>query len=725
MRTQIKCLLTSLTLTGVTVSHGAEPEPLDVVVVTATRADENLEKVPAAVTVRTPEEIRANGFIYATDEFRGVPGVFFRRGEGDGDEFPFVSFRGSTGTEGSLSLIDGIPIVSVYEELQLNELPYEALDRIEIVKGPVSALYGRGALYGAINYVTSKPTTNSGRVGFTGGSDSYYRVAGSLQRTLTDRTGLTLAGTLESDDGWRDGSARELRSVFTKLDHELTDRTTIAGYFNFSHRDVLVPNAIPLAGDGRIFDVVGGREAFFGFGDPNNESEYILGAVVLRHEFSDAFTGTFTAHARRFERESFLNFFDPFGTDLERNVVGFNGFSGDIDQRVRLVDAAFSWRLGRHSLVFGASAERATVDDTNRWTGQNGFTFECGFTFFLIELDARSGEVLNRDNPCFETNSLLTDASFTNTFWGAYLQDEIAISDQWRLTIGGRYDSFERKANFSPVAGVTDGGPQSGEADSFSPKATLSFLPAWGQVYLAYGRGFNSNFGATFEWDPVQYARPEARPTTIDSVELGVKGRALGNRLRFEAAAFRTQQKNRRIGLPNPAAEVDPTAPFNLITFGDRLDSQGIEASLNLAPRDGTTLKLNYTYIDAEWDEFVLQTFGGPRDLSGNRPTGVPENIFYAELGQRITPWLTVRAQYEAYDDYAISQDNQFVDGAYQLLTVGAQIQPQNARNLSFDVVVSNALDREAYFYFGRSFAPNYVTPIPPRQLRATFNLRF
>jgi outer membrane receptor protein involved in Fe transport len=75
----------------------ADPDARDEIVVTATRGERRLVDVPADVTVKDIDTLRRDGFTFGTDEFRGVPGVSFRRGEGDGDEFPYVSIRGSTG----------------------------------------------------------------------------------------------------------------------------------------------------------------------------------------------------------------------------------------------------------------------------------------------------------------------------------------------------------------------------------------------------------------------------------------------------------------------------------------------------------------------------------------------------------------------------------------------------------------------------------------------------
>lgn len=636
-----------------------------------------------------------------------------------------MSFRGSLGTEGSLSLIDGVPIVGLYEETQLNEIPYDAIERIEIVKGPVSALYGRGALYGATNYITKSPRSDAISVALTGGSDDFYRGEVTLSRRLGDNGGILLSGSYEDYGGWREQGGRKIWNIFGKADFDLGDKTTLTAFANYNDRLSELPNGIPLDANGELLPFQGGRSGFIGFGEPFNDSRNAMGGLKLEHRATDALTFTLSAQARRIKRDVFLNFFDPFGADLSRNVVGYNGFRGSTTQKVGFLEGTVNWRVGSHNIIAGISGERSKIREDIRWTGQNGFTPECGFTFFLVEVDARTGAVLNRNHPCFVVDSPLTQDRFTNSFWGAFIQDEISLSDRFVLTLGGRYDSFRRKATYLPIAGVTDGGELTGKADAFSPKATLSYRPDWGQIYFAYGRGFNSNFGATFEWDPVQYARPETRPTTIDSYEIGVKGRALDDALRFEAAIYYTRQKNRRQIIPNPAAETDFTAPFNLVTFGDLYESKGAEVSLDIRPRDGTSFRIAYSYIDPEWKDYVLQTFAGPVDLSGTTPTGAPQHIVYIQGDQRITSWLTARAIFEFYDDYFYTADNRFRDGGHELLTLGARIQPESWNNVSLDLTLTNALSEKYESYFGTRNRPTYAVPGPPRQFRATLKANF
>lgn len=697
----------------------------DTIVVTATRTERPLLEAPASIVVQDVAELRRNGFTFGTDEFRGVTGVFFRRGEGDADEFPFVSFRGSTGTEGSLSLVDGIPIIGLFEEVQLNEIPYDAIEQIEIVKGPVSALYGRGALYGATNYITRDPDENAVVTRLAGGSDGFFRADASIERTFGDSGGLLLAGSYEDYEGWRDQARRQIFNIFGKARFDLTAQTTLTVYGNYNDRDTELPNGRPLGAEGEILPFVGGDEGFIGFGDPNNDAENILAALTLEHRVSDDLAFAFKGSYRDIQRESFLNFFDPFGRNLDAGIVGYNGFRSDTAQEVFYGEATARWRTGRHDIIAGVTAEQANSDILNLWTGQNGFTFECGFTFYLVEADFLTGNVLNGNNPCFVFDDPLSESDFDNTFWGVFVQDEISLTDRLRLTLGLRYDDFSRNATFFPIEGVITGGDQSASADAFSPKATLSYLTDWGQVYVAYGRGFNSNFGATFEWDPAQYVRPEQRPTTIDSIEVGVKGRFLDNRVSAEAIVFYSEQKNRRQIVDNPAAANDSSAPRNLITFGDLYKSKGLELSLIASPTNTTTLRLNYTYLDPEWEEFVIQTFSGPADFSGNTPVGVPDHILYLQADQQITGWFSLRGILEYYSDYFYTVDNEFADGGYTLVTFGARLEPNILQGLTLDLTLNNAFNETYYSYFGNRTSPTYAVPGPPRQFRAAITGRF
>jgi len=284
-------------------AQSAPDDERDVVVVTATRSEQDSLNVAASVTTRNVDELRQQGFTYGTDEFRGVPGVFFRRGEGDGDEFPFVTVRGITGNHGNdtfLALVDGIPFVGADEEVLLYEVPYGAVERVEDVRGPVSALYGRGAIAGAVNYLTRTPTGSGGRLSVSAGSDDYYRAEGLFENGW-DGGGFIGSATCETYEGWREHSARQNLNLFGKAKFSLSSQTRLTAYLNYLDRESEVPGAIPTLADGTIPPVAGGDEGFLGYGDTRNELTGVLASLRLDHEASDTGEIAFSAQSKRFE----------------------------------------------------------------------------------------------------------------------------------------------------------------------------------------------------------------------------------------------------------------------------------------------------------------------------------------------------------------------------------------------------------------------------------------
>jgi outer membrane receptor protein involved in Fe transport len=488
------------------------------------------------------------------------------------------------------------------------------VERVEIVKGPVSTLYGRGALYGAVNYITRSPREDATSFSLTAGSDDYYRGEASLARAF-EGGGALLSVSYEDYAGWRQQGGKDVFNILGRVNWDLSSATTLDLSLNYFDRNSEAPNAIPTTPAGEVLPVFGGSEYFLGYGDPRNETQGVIGSARLRHEFSDDLTFSAVVQARQFDQNLGLNFYDALGLDLANNIVGFNGYYSEIEQSVFFGEATLAYERGAHSIVAGVSGERANSESIDFWSGQNDpdFSGACGFTFYLVQIDYTTGQVLNAGDPCFVVNEPLTRDAFENTFWGAFIQDEIRFNDNWRLTLGVRYDSFERIADVaSPVTNPFS--RLTGEASAVSPKAALSYLYDGGQFYWAYGRGFNSNFGTTFEWDALRYARPENEPSTLDSIELGWKGSTRDHRLQWELAAFYTEQTNRRQFIPNPDAATDPTAPANRIVFGTLYTSRGFEASLRYRPWEGGQFAAQYSHLNPQWEDYVITSaFGGRR----------------------------------------------------------------------------------------------------------------
>ncbi|MEM9553520.1 MAG: TonB-dependent receptor [Acidobacteriota bacterium] len=701
-------------------------EVSDEIVVLATRSEKRALQVPAHVTTIDFEQAVDDGFYAGADELRGQPGIFFRRSEGDNDAFLFVNFRGVTGNHGNdtfLALVDGIPFVSGDEEVLMSEIPYGAVRNVEIVRGPVSALYGRGGIAGAIAYSLEPTTDTRTDLRLAAGSDAYWNATLNLGRNFGEH-GLFLSADGLGADGWRESNENQRYGIFGRLQLAVNDSIMLSTYVNFHDRDFEHGSVIPTLPDGTVVDVVGGRETFLGSRDIGIDSRSSMFAMRLSSLFGDGRLFQATGHYRDRTTDNVLDFYDFFGFDPSRNVMAVNGFDSQVDETTAFIEATYDFELGPTRNLVGASYERTDLQETDLWTGQFGFTFECGFAFYLIEIDYSTGQVLNRDHPCFVERQHNLSGDTENTFTAAFGQSEIALGDRVTLTLGARWDDFER-------ATVLTTGPDRivqprvvDSEDHISPKASLVYAAAPNRtVYLNFGEGFSSNFGPVWQWDPSRFQRA-TRPTTLQNLEIGTKGLVANGSLSYGLSVFSIEQKDRLIFVSNPEALVDPTAPSTLATTGQRFESRGVELTAGYRVTPSSRFEARYSYVDAEWDELVINTFTGPLDLSGTTPTGVPDTILYLAWHQRFGDRIDAGLSWESYGDYPITQDNAFEGGGYDLLNLSVSYRPALASLEQIHLAVTNLLDEEYDFFFGgsRTAVTNIVPGVP---LQARLSLRW
>ncbi|MCG8457613.1 MAG: TonB-dependent receptor, partial [Holophagales bacterium] len=425
----------------------ARGEISEEIVVLATRSEKRMLEVPANVTAVDFDRLTDGGFYAGADELRGQPGIFFRRSEGDNDAFLFVNFRGVTGNHGNdtfLALVDGIPFVSGDEEVLMSEIPYGAVQDIEIVRGPVSALYGRGGIAGAINYTLRSSADARTDLRLAAGSDAYWNGTLNVGRSVGEH-GLFLSLDGLGADGWREHNENQRLSLLGRLVLTASDRTSVATYLQAHDRDFEHGSVIPTLPDGTLVQVGGGREAFLGSRDIGIDSRSLMAAARLSSVLASGNLLQATVHYRDRETDNILDFYDFFGFDPSRDVMTVNGFDSEVDERTAFLEATYDFELGPTRNLVGASYERTDLMETDLWTGQFGFTFECGFAFYAIEIDYTTGEILNGDHPCFVTRQHNLSGDTENTFTAAFAQTEIDLGDRFKLTLGARWDDFERQ----------------------------------------------------------------------------------------------------------------------------------------------------------------------------------------------------------------------------------------------------------------------------------------
>ena len=703
----------------------ADPDTLDTVVVTATRRPAEQQDIAASVSVQDKAALDRKGFYAGGDEFRGVPGVFFRRGQGDNEDILTINFRGIIGNHGNdtfLALFDGLSFLSSDDELLMQELPYAAVDRVEIVRGPVSALYGRGGLAGAVNYLSLDPASDASHVSLRVGSDDYRRARGVFTHQATGGAGVVASVSHESADGWRENNQRDTTQVFAKGVLPVGEAATLTLYGNWMDKQYRTGGGIPTYADGTLFELGLGREGYYGLPDSGQDLTTWFGAARLSWDVSDRLNWTTSLMHRRREFNTDQSFYDSYLFDPDHHLLGVNGFVSTGRETISFLDSVVAWRGDRHALTAGASHERGRPRIDSGWSGQNGFTLDCGFQWYANLFDTRTGEWVNRDHPCQTTDITAITRGHTR-FTAVFVQDEIALGERWRLTLGARYDQFERDVDMLPSDTVDHARSQRDRDSHVSPKASLAYALGNGQLYAAYGQGYSSNFGPVWQWDAAAYHR-ETQPSTLDSLELGYKAGFLDGGLQLAVALFTMEQENRTFSVDNPAAWDDPSLPGTLVLSGPPLRSRGAELSLAAHLGEATRLNLTVSLVDAEWgaSDFYARYPALP-DLAGRTPVGVPDTMWSLDLDHRFSAWLSGRIGYAWVDDYFISLDNARKGGGHGLGNLALTLTPPATPRFSAELVVSNLFDREYDYFFGGATDVNFAVPGVPRQ--AWIDLRY
>jgi len=150
-------LLAAIFLWGAAPAVAAGPVEMDPVVVTATRIEEKVSEQASSVSVVPREEIELSGAVLIGDALQGLPGVDVQR-KGSPGNMENIKIRGGLASH-TLVLIDGFPVnsPSIDGAYDVSTLPVGRFDRIEVVRGPQSALYGSNAMSGVVNFLPPRP----------------------------------------------------------------------------------------------------------------------------------------------------------------------------------------------------------------------------------------------------------------------------------------------------------------------------------------------------------------------------------------------------------------------------------------------------------------------------------------------------------------------------------------------------------------------------------------
>ena len=542
-----------------------------------TRLPTPIMETPASVKVVTKEVIADQQALRVEDVLRNVSGVTY----GDGPEQKSFLTRGF----GSQFMIDGVARSEfVGGSAQEWDLDTYNVERVEVLKGPSSALYGRGNPGGTINVVTKKPLSDPHYAAMAAaGSDSLYRGAFDVSGPLDEerRFLYRVNAVAETAHSFRDEVESDRYFVMPAVSWNVAPRTTLLADLEYGRIDETPDGGVPRDGG----EIVAGVPLSRFLGEPSDFriGEKLQARLFLDHEFDSgiglhASTTLYRGwHDQLFTRGGSLQ---ADGRTLTRTVRDDETTNSSINAEL-YGSARFDTGPFGHSLVIGVNA------DGKRTDAHFGTAPAASIDIFE--------PVYGNDGPtgAFNNTNVMTERWMA----GVFAQDAIEIVDGLTLVGGARYDYYEETQDNNGVS------PQDRIDHVVSPHGGVVYRPIEQlSVYATYAESFQSSgFTQTPDGSIIEPQRGEL-------YEAGVKLAFFDERLMLNLAAF----DQRRTNVP-----VSVGGGFSVAT--GKVRSRGVEFDVTGEIAPGWTMIGGVSAIDAE----ILKD-ANPAAI-GKDPANVPE----------------------------------------------------------------------------------------------------
>ena len=642
---------------------------LSEIVLRSTIIPQELLETPSAVAVLSGEELERFDETNIMQNFSTVAGVNVQQGALNTNKLSIrgVGARSQYSTNRVKAYFMEIPITSAEGETTLDDLDPAVVERVEIIKGPTSSVYGAG-LGGVITLFPAKAQEEGTNAEVKGTYGSYNLIRGTAQATHASKsTSLVATYNHVQTDGWRENSNynRDSFSLFGQVAGGDNHEISILGHF--VRQKAFIPSSV----DRTTFSTNPSSAAFTWAAAKGYES-YDKGLLGLsyKYKFSEEFTNTTSIYG------TFRDAYEPRPFDI------LNESQTALGARTKFnLDSEFLNRSSQLSVG---------MEFYNEW-------YDIATYENLYERYGNVGSV-----PGFYLSHNEQDRNYYNIF----LQWNLQLLDRLKLEAGLNLNatSYELKDLYED-----DNIDQSGDYTFdhvISPRigAVYSFVPGK-NFYASVSHGFSTPTVAE-TLTPEGLINTSLEPETGINYEVGFKGNFLNNRLYAEVAAFSIQVDNLLVA--ERVAE-DQYIGRNV----GKTDHNGVELVLNYNFPIFSTLRAR-TFVNAAYNSFKFDEFiDEEEDFSGNDLPAVPRETLNAGLDLITSFGFTLRSTYQFEGEMPLNDANTEFRDFYNLVHLKASLEPLdiwspgflNNWEIEFFGGVNNVLDE----HYAASVIPNAV----------------
>ncbi len=627
--------------------------------------------------------------------------VGFTSTSSPGNGWSQFSTRGFGGNNSVMQLYDG---TRLYVGSGTVTFPFDtwSVERIEVLHGPASVLYGEGAIGGVINVVPKGPTdyfTAEGEVAY--GTDNTRRFGVGAGGPATDQLGYRIDISGLQSDGWLDqeGDFSKL-AISGAVTYKPTSDLKFTLSNDFGDQSPMRYLGTPLI-NGSIPDAI----RFTNFNVRDSELDFRDNWTQLKTEWapSDWFSVRNVAYRLTSKRH---------WKEAERYT--YNGVTGMVDlgdfleiyhdqeQIGSRFDATLRANLGggvKNELVAGFDVNRITFKHANNYNGVGG-----GVQFD----DLASVDPFNFVPVSF-INTIGTSPSFETTTnqYALFAEDRLTLTPELTLVAGIRFDhpSCERERLSNNVANANQRPYETSFSATtwrvgavYSPIRDLAF-------YGQYATGADPASGDDSLLS-LNNAGSQLVLTTGRQIEIGAKQSFWSGRGEWTLAGYDIEKQN--------VKSADPNQPLIVRQVGQQ-SSRGVEAAVALQLTDTLRYEGNVAVLQARYDQFISDG----EDFSGNRPNNVPQQVVNNWLSWAFLPQWEGHVGVRWVGDMYGNDSNTYKRPAFTVVNLG----------LDYDVTEKSEIALRVYNVFDEVYATSRGTTqwqlAPPRTGEVVYRVKY
>ena len=477
--------------------------------------------IPQSLTVVSEKLIHDQGKDSVKEALQNVPGITFEAGEGGriGDNIRLRGF-----TVASDIYLDGMRDISQYNRDTFS------LERIEVLRGSASMLFGRGSTGGVVNQVSKAPTlSNSNEINTTVGSGNYLRVNGDFNIVTGTDSAVHLNAMSTDWDGRADKAGTHRKGL--AADYKTGIGTDDELLFSLYHLDY---NDKPDLG-GRWLQGIPAplpSNKWYGVDSDYQRDSADIATITHKHSFANGGSLKTTLRDGQYQRDLWATQINGFAAGVtQANLNGNTQVNRGNQTRAGEEHHTFlqtdylnwvQWLGLRHEVLAGAE-----------------YALERSTRFTYTGTPAKPATTVGA-----ASNTGVADTrvkTWANTFeastLGAYVQDTVSLTPYWKLVGGLRWDQFGGNYNRAT------GGPLSRTDAVWSKRLGVMYQPDEEVSYYAsYGTSFNTS-GDLYQYDNNSANTP---PESSRNMEIGIKWELLEGDLSLRTALARTDKYNER-----------------------------------------------------------------------------------------------------------------------------------------------------------------------------------